>query len=482
MGLGLIEVFPDALLVVDEAGLIRAMNEAAAELFGYRREELIGRPLDGLLPPEAVAAHGARIADYFRAPRRGPMGKARTLDALRSTGERVPVEISLSLVQLEGRRMIAASVRDVTEHRRIAREAQQREERTRSLMRLTQVGTWELDLVTGQCAFSSELAAVAGFACTALPLTGLEEVIHPEDRGPLHEAVGRTRGGAGALELSVRVRRADGAWRWLDLRGFVELGPAGEPARIRGLAADATEQRLAQEQLVVTDRLASLGVLAAGLAHELNNPLAALLPNLEMLLDDLRRVQRGEPVDLAFVAQGAADALEAARRMSEITRDLMRLARGHGARAPVDLVKVLQASLRLGGALLRGRARVETDFQPVPPVLGTEAELGQVFLSLIINAAEAMPEGGALEHRLTVRTGLDGSGRVRGEVLDTGNGMAADVTARLFVPFFTTKTAGAGTGLSLAISHRIVTQHGGEIQVESIVGRGSTFRVLLPPA
>jgi len=241
-----------------------------------------------------------------------------------------------------------------------------------------------------------------------------------------------------------------------------------------------------QEQLMISDRMASVGVLAAGVAHEINNPLAAVMANVEVAL---RRVRNhvaqliSEPPALAAVAEELTDALGAAERIRDIVRDVMLFSRSTDEkRTLVDVRPVLESSLRMAWNEIRHRARVVEQYGKVAPVLANESRLGQVFVNLIVNAAQAIPVGAARVHEIRVATRTDGAGRVVVEIRDTGAGMSPEVVRRLFTPFFTTKEAGLGTGLGLSICHRIIRELGGEIEVESQPGSGSTFRVILPPA
>ncbi len=246
-------------------------------------------------------------------------------------------------------------------------------------------------------------------------------------------------------------------------------------------AAVRADRRHIQEQLVVSDRMASLGTLAAGVAHEINNPLAAILANLEMALEELAAL----PVDdrVARAVDSLRDSCEAALRVRDVTRDLKVFSRGDEHRlGPVDVRYVLESSLRMAQNAIRHRAELVRDYEDVPPVEANDTRLGQVFLNLVVNAAQALPEGQADRQRIRVVIRLDPPMHVRVEVHDTGSGIPDHVLAHIFDPFFTTKPVGVGTGLGLAISHRIVTALGGEIGVASKVGHGTQFTVRLPIA
>ncbi len=245
-------------------------------------------------------------------------------------------------------------------------------------------------------------------------------------------------------------------------------------------------------KLALADRLSSAGSLAAGVAHELNNPLAYISANLAFLAEAAARVVAilsgtpPAPGDAALAAQlhdAMREARTGAERMREVLRDLKTFAGGdHDRHRAVELLPVLESCLNIAWNEIRGRARVVRDLAPIPAVLGDEARLGQLFLNLVVNAAQAIPEGHPDDHEIAISTGALPDGRVAVEVRDTGRGIAEADLPRIFDPFFTTKPPGSGTGLGLSISHAVVAALGGTIEVRTAVGRGSTFRVLLAPA
>jgi CheY-like chemotaxis protein len=186
---------------------------------------------------------------------------------------------------------------------------------------------------------------------------------------------------------------------------------------------------------------------------------------------------------LREIAEPLREAREAADRVRLIVRDLKMFSRSdEESMGAADVRRVIESSLRMAWNEIRHRARLVKDYGDVPAVAGNEARLGQVFLNLIINAAQAVPEGRADQNEIRLVTKQDSRGRVIVEVRDTGAGIPEAVRSRLFEPFFTTKPIGVGTGLGLAICHRIVTSMGGEIEVESEIGKGTVFRLILPAA
>jgi signal transduction histidine kinase len=235
-------------------------------------------------------------------------------------------------------------------------------------------------------------------------------------------------------------------------------------------------------QLRFADRLATVGRLAAGVAHEINNPLAFVLSNLTYLHEELLRDEPLTPHQRREMLSAVADAYEGAGRVRLIAQELKTLSRqDEGERSAVDMGAVVHSAVKMASMETRHRAQVVEEYQELPLVMGNPARLGQVFLNLLINAAQAIPPGSPEKHRIRVAGRADAE-HVTVEVSDTGKGIPPEMLERIFDPFFTTKPAGEGTGLGLSISHSIITSLGGTIEVESQVGQGTTFRVTLPLA
>ena len=318
------------------------------------------------------------------------------------------------------------------------------------------------------------------------------ELVHHDDREATLAARRTVTGGAVVSGLVNRYLCKDGTYRWFEWRSVGH----GERGLVYAAARDVTEQKLAEErlreakeqqaklerQLVFADRMASVGTLAAGVAHEINNPLSSVTANVELLVEAIARL--GPAVSerhRAELAEMAADAVAGAERIRRIVLSLKTFSRTEQERREgVDLAPVLQLAIDMAWGEIRHRGRLVKELGPTPRVDADEARLGQVFINLLLNAVQALPERADHEQEIRVVTSTDDSGRAVIEVSDTGAGIPAAVIGRIFDPFFTTKPVGVGTGLGLSICHNLVSAMGGEITVTSQVGRGTTFRVVLP--
>jgi PAS domain S-box-containing protein len=247
-----------------------------------------------------------------------------------------------------------------------------------------------------------------------------------------------------------------------------------------GVIRDVTESRRMEMQLRLADRMASVGTLAAGVAHEINNPLAYISSNLSFIAEQLAQDELG-PDARGELRDAVLESLEGAGRVRGIVQDLKFFARADDdALGVVDVHRVIQSALRIVRNEVQHRARITRALEQVPPVRGSEARLGQVVVNLLVNAIQALPTDRPVEQNsLRIATRLQGE-RVYIEVEDNGQGMTPEVQQHIFDPFFTTKPVGVGTGLGLSISNSLVQIMGGWIEVNSTPGRGSIFRLVLP--
>jgi two-component system, NtrC family, sensor kinase len=275
-----------------------------------------------------------------------------------------------------------------------------------------------------------------------------------------------------------------GTQRVLSTSAVLMAGAGAEQPGVTLMIRDVTERAHMQAKLLQVERLASVGLLAAGVAHEINNPLAYVLLNLERVRAKIKLlVGAGQDALRAELGTALDMSIEGASRVQAIVRDLNRFCRPDDNRPlPVDVHRSLDFAIAMAEPELQGRAKLVREYGPLPQVRASEARLSQVFLNLIINAAHALPEAGRARGEIRVVTRVDASAQAIIEVHDNGRGMSSAALHHVFEPFYTTKAPGSGTGLGLTICHDIVVALGGQIEVSSTEGRGSVFRVVLPPA
>ena len=448
------------------------------EFANERMKELLGRTPRSIPPDLALdeaATEGLRV--WLAAP---PEAPTLSLDATVASAEGDPTRVHVvgSRTRISGRSAVVLFFYPMSSERRAERALAESEARFR---RLLDAAPGAIGLGTRERFMYANPASIRllGYSTmeevTHIPL---RQHVHPDDRQLARRIIQlllSTR--TPVPPTRIRLLHKDGRGVLVDLHSMViEFG--GETALL-GVAHDLSERRRVQAQLVRADRLSAVGTLAAGVAHEINNPLAYLMLNLQYLMRELPRFD-GDETRLEGLLERLAEAEHGARRVSTIVGDLRTLARPEETnREPVSVPRSLSAAIKVAGVELRRKARIVEVYEDLPFVDASPTRLEQVFVNLLVNAGHAIKEGRPDDNEIRVKAfGRDG--RVVIEVSDTGSGIPPEIVGRVFDPFFTTKPRGLGTGLGLPISRGIVKSLGGEITVTSVVGAGTTFRVTLP--
>lgn len=293
---------------------------------------------------------------------------------------------------------------------------------------------------------------------------------------PWQEALPGAPEGAGLLEL----RRSDGSLAPVEASAPVAVTLDGRPASLR-VVRDLSERRRMEAQLRVADRLSSIGAMAAGLSHEINNPLTYVIGNIELIRRAMERADR--PIDRAAVAQRVERASEGLERVRSIVTELSTFARSDEADIePVDINAVIDATLPLVTRMIQPRARFVRERVEVPRAIANRAWAGQIVLNLLLNAAYAIPPGAPDRNTVRLRTGVDGQGRVTIEVTDSGSGVPEAHVERIFDPFFTVRSVGEGSGLGLFVCQSLCQRMGGAVELVETGPAGTCMRVSLPCA
>lgn len=309
------------------------------------------------------------------------------------------------------------------------------------------------------------------------------EMIHADDHDRVDERIAALRRtGEPAPVTELRLLRADGEIVYVELAPVQLLQLADGAGAHLVVARDLTQRRRMQERFLLADRVASMGTLAAGVAHEINNPLTYVVGNLSVAAKGLALLtpRDEDRPRLRDLEKSIADARAGAERVRYIVGDLKAFSRpDRGELTNLDPRRVLDSAINMAWSEIRHRARLLREYAITPTVHASETRLGQVFLNLLVNATQAIEEAGATQNTIRVVAGTAPDGRALIEIWDSGIGIAQMHRDRIWEPFFTTKT-GEGTGLGLSICQSIVTSFGGEIEADRDEAKGTVFRVLLP--
>ncbi len=448
-------------------------NRAYAERFGHTPATLRGLGVRTALGPELYALNEPHISGALAGvPQslereiRGPTGEARRFLVHYAPDVRGGAVRGVTVVASDVTPLVRAL--DIARRHNVMLQLSER---------VAHLGHWRLDDTTHvEC--SPGLHVLLGHGAPAFDRCTLAELVtylSPTDGPQLAAAIARAQSDGVGFELDVA--RGEQHLVVVGQPDVGECGRAGHP--VFGVALDVTDRERRRQLESRTERLASTGLLAAGVGHEINNPLAFILNNLEFARDELRAQSPPAPTELLGALDEARDGVERIRR---IVYGLRALGQPDAPPVPTRLARVLDLATRLAGPELRHRALVRIEVDHAPAVLAEEGRLAQVLANLLVNASQAFAQASQATNLVHVRAHATHRHTVRVEVEDNGPGIAPEVLPRIFDPFFTTKPVGTGTGLGLAVSHSIVTGFGGQLTVTTRLGHGSTFTVELPEA
>jgi PAS domain S-box-containing protein len=468
MGVALVSMLPEPRVVY--------ISDKGVEILGHPREVVMSRPASDFLTLEERTMRDE--TDTHIKPDSTPNFIETVIK--RADGRVVPLELGFAPIRLDGQPGIITFTRDITERRAAIDALARSEQRLRSLIEHAPDAVWIND--GRRLVFANETAArmLKYPSVEALLATDVAEIVAPEDQPAMRERMGQMIRTGGALPpREYRSRRSDGVYIVCEVQAM-PIEWEGRPGLL-GFARDVTSRKEMEARLAQSERLAALGTLLAGIAHEMNNPLAYTLLGIEQAMAQLGRLQ-GPGDEIAKLREALEGALHGATRVSAVVNQIRASSRPEvEERGPVDVRSVLEAALRVTHNEIHHRARLVTDLAELPPgiVTGNAQRLEQVFLNLLVNAVQALPDGRP-DNEIRVVLRAPSANEVSIEVTDNGPGIPNEVRSRIFDPFFTTKPVGLGLGLGLSICHGIVTSHGGTITVDSAPGRGSTFRIVLP--
>ena len=473
------QTMPMGAIMLAGDGTVDEVNPAAARLLGRPARELVGRSIRELIS----APDGRRLGWRIDQPNGPSPARLTTPDGPRPVlAQLAVVARELAQPNLYGPLFLV----DTSAEAAAGAALQRRTEELRRLEREHRRLVDDLPVVVfahdarGRCLYVSRaVEKVLGYtpeeiyAMESFGQLNVDE--RPRDYGTRPETFDR----------DFRQRRKDGREIVVRYTGRVIADAEGRVVGAEGFGVDVTAERDAQRQLLLADRLAALGMLVAGIGHEINNPAAYVSLGVQQIARHLRAARAQGPEEQRATLERTLPILDdvaaGVNRIAEIVGELKLFSRNPDvdAAGPVDLNGIVRSAAALVQAELRSRARLKLELGELPPVPGSWARLSQVLLNLLINAAQAIAPGAADAHEVCVRTEAAGD-ELRISVSDTGSGIAPAALQRIFDPFYTTKPVGEGTGLGLAISYDIVRRLGGAILVDSELGHGARFTVTLP--
>jgi PAS domain S-box-containing protein len=465
-----VESSPSGMLMVDKSGTILLVNRQIEQLFGYERAELIGQSVEMLVPQRMRSHHAGDRDEFFVHSESRAMGKGRDLNGVRKDGQEFPLEIGLNPIRTQDGMRVLASVVDISGRKR-AEQALQRE---RDFIAAVLETAGALVVVLNRdgriLRFNRACEKTTGYSTEEVLGRHVWDLfVIPEEVDAVKAVFERLRGGEPRNDYENYWKGKDGFLRRISWSNTVLTDPSGTVDYVVASGLDITDFKHMQEQLRKTERIAELGTLASGMAHEIGTPMNVILGRAEYLLQ--RTADEG-------MNKGLATIVTQIERITKVMNQLLVFARRKAPdRQVVDLGEIVEDSLEMfQERMTHGRITVEKAIEADRPSIQADRDqLIQVLINLVTNSLHAMPEGGRL------RVSLDRENNyVRLGISDTGHGMPEEVRWKVFEPFFTTKDFGKGTGLGLTVVKGIIEEHGGTIAVESTVDKGTTFWIRLP--
>ena len=479
------EVFPAAIVIADTQGRIVLVNGKSETMFGYRQEEMIGQRIELLIPERYRDRHANHRSDFNAAPRTRLMGSGMDLVGRRKNGEEFPIEVSLSPAETESGMLTVGMVHDITWRKQAELGLKQSEERYRSLFENAVFGIFRSNPDGTFIEANPALCSMLGYQSSGELLAEGERVdvfLNPSQRSAV----------LAELETHDRISGFDAIWKCRNgkkisvrLSGRTIRNAEGQVTFFEMLAEDVTQRLTLESQLRQSQKMEAVGLLADSIVHDFNNLMAVISAQGELVLDQ---------EDLSSIRQETELIIVTAEKAAALTRQLLAFSRKQDVEAKVinlnDLLRNLDQML---GRLLSADIKTKTIlFSGLGNVFADPGQIEQVVMNLVVNARDAMPNGGTLTIETSnveldafyARDHLDvmPGPYVILAVSDTGGGISAEVGSRIFEPFFTTKVSGKGTGLGLSTVYAIVKKAHGHVWFYSELGQGTTFKVYIPRA
>lgn len=458
------------------------VNEAWSKIFGFKRKEVMGKT-----SLELGINRDLRERELlFSELEQGGSIRNRELTFSSKAGAACVVSCNMDVISFGGNRYLLSTMQDITEQKRAEEERRRAEVYLREGQRLSHTGSWAWNVSTGELYWSEEHYRIFGLDPETFTLTieAAQQFIHPEDRTAANQAFCKATGEGSAFGWDLRIVRPDGTIRYVHSQAYPLFNEAGELREYVGTIIDMTQRkqaeealRKAQSELAHANRLATLGEMAASIAHEVNQPLGAIVTNGNA---SLRLISR-EPPDLGGSREAIDCMIGDAMRASEVIKRIRGLVKKTPtAKWPLNINETIEEVIALSASeLAKNQVAVRTELaSDAPLVLGDRVQLQQVLLNLILNANEAMSEPGWKHRELLLTSRQTGKHEINVDVRDSGVGIEPRDRERIFDAFNTSKEGGLGLGLS--ISRSIIEGHGGRLWTTANKDRGATFHFNLP--
>jgi len=473
----------DCIITFDHRGQVIEWNPAAERTFGYRRAEVLGRPLSELIVPESMRSGPCNGLPLYNAAG-ASYGRRSEMNAIRSNGHEFPAEIAIAKVQVHGRPLFTAYLRDLTE----AKRAHRLQSELAAIVAASDDAVFSETVDGMVVSWNAGAERIYGYTAPEMINRHASTLVPAEQMDEFIRQLGKVRSGQSIQNVEVPRLRKDGKRICVSVTEAPIRNERGVVTGIASIARDITEHKRAAGQTVQTQKMEAVGRLAGGVAHDFNNIITAILGYSDMLLTQV------DPTSPE--SRSIAEIRKAGQFAASLTHQLLAFSRGQALEVKVlDINSVITEMQPMLRRLVGDQIHIVVAPSPEPCMVRSDAgQLEQVLLNLALNARDAIPAGGVITMQTSsvVVTADDAgvltddeipAGRwVKLVVRDTGTGMPSDVRDHLFEPFFTTKEPGRGTGLGLATCYGVVKQSGGHIFCDSAPGLGTTFRIFLPQA